>query len=251
MATSEIRIGDLPQVAPTSGAPAVPRTIGLRSCVFAGLVVLGCATAYARVPVQTVTGRSAYREMVRRAAQEHGAPADLADAVAQIESGYDPRVVGTVGEVGLMQVRPQTASMLGFRGSAADLAKPEANVRYGVRYLAKAWRLAGGDVCRALAKYRAGHGSERISPLSQTYCRRARTHLASIGSPLAIGMTIPAKDSGRASPRVAGAVLAKARGCGRGTAACSRVFWAAHEARVRAISMRIVAQWRARGARRV
>ena len=89
-----------------------------------------------------------------------GLPADIADAVVQVESNYNPRVIGGVGEIGLMQIRPQTAAMLGFRGSAEDLAKPEVNIHYGVTYLSKAWRLANGDLCRTLMKYRAGHGEE-------------------------------------------------------------------------------------------
>jgi hypothetical protein len=36
-------------------------------------------------------------------------------------------------------------------------------------------------------KYRAGHGEERMTPLSVEYCRRVRTHLAAIGSPFAAG----------------------------------------------------------------
>src|SRR5215207_9904448 len=63
----------------------------------------------------------------------------------------------------------------------------ETNVRLGVAYLARAWQLANGDVCRALMKYRAGWGEERMTPLSVEYCRRARGHLAAIGSPLADG----------------------------------------------------------------
>ena len=42
-------------------------------------------------------------------------------------------------------------------------------------------------MCRALMKYRAGHGEERMSPLSAEYCRRARGYLAAIGSPLVQG----------------------------------------------------------------
>jgi hypothetical protein len=53
-----------------------------------------------------------------------------------------------------------------------------------VGYLAKAWRLADGDLCRALTKYRAGHGSDRMSALSIEYCRRARQHLAAVGAQL-------------------------------------------------------------------
>jgi hypothetical protein len=51
-----------------------------------------------------------------------------------------------------------------------------------VSYLAKAWRLAGGDLCQALMKYRAGHSSREMSSLSVEYCRRARVHLAAIGA---------------------------------------------------------------------
>jgi hypothetical protein len=61
-----------------------------------------------------------------------------------------------------------------------------------VMYLARAWQLADGNLCRALMKYRAGHGEERMTPLSVEYCRRVRSHLATIGSPLGAG-AVPAK----------------------------------------------------------
>src|SRR5258707_12247174 len=91
-----------------------------------------------------------------------------------------------------MQIRPETAAMLGFRGSAEDLAKPETNIHYGVTYLSKAWRLANGDLCRTLMKYRAGHAEEVMTKRSVNYCNRARNHLAGLGSPLATGTTPPA-----------------------------------------------------------
>jgi hypothetical protein len=43
-------------------------------------------------------------------------------------------------------------------------------------------------------KYRAGWGEERMPPLSVEYCRRARQHLAAIGSPLGIGAMPPATE---------------------------------------------------------
>src|SRR5215210_3993446 len=137
---------------------------------------------------QTYTkARSTYLPLITRAAEERGLPPALADAVAKIESGFNPNVVGGVGEVGLMQIRPETAAMLGYKGGVTGLFEPETNVRFGVAYLARAWQLANGDVCRALMKYRAGWGEERMTPLSVEYCRRARGHLAAIGSPLAGG----------------------------------------------------------------
>src|SRR3954468_1988424 len=138
-------------------------------------------------------GRSTHLALITREAQQQGLPPAVADAVAQVESAYNPNAVGGVGEVGLMQILPSTAAMLGYRGPISGLFEPETNVRYSVAYLAGAWRLTGGDLCRTLMKYRAGHGEERMTPLSVEYCRRARGHLAAIGSPLA-DEAQPAKD---------------------------------------------------------
>jgi soluble lytic murein transglycosylase-like protein len=193
--------------------------------------------------------RAAVRAMLEQEVRKTGLPADIADAVVQVESNYNPSVVGGVGEIGLMQIRPQTAAMLGFRGSAEDLAKPEVNIHYGVTYLSKAWRLADGDLCRTLMKYRAGHGEEVMTPRSVNYCKRARNHLAALGSPLATGAAtppaiIPASVLANNQPQSLAIspkdVYAQYR---QGTPAASRAFWAVHEARVRAIKARIEARW--------
>ena len=76
--------------------------------------------------------------VVEQEVRKTGLPADVADAVVQVESNYDPSVIGGVGEIGLMQIRPGTAAMLGFRGSTEELAKPEINIHYGIAYLTKA-----------------------------------------------------------------------------------------------------------------
>jgi soluble lytic murein transglycosylase-like protein len=139
--------------------------------------------------------RSAYLPAIADEAAANGVPPALVDAVVRIESRYNPAAVGRVGEIGLMQVRPKTAELLGFRGTSAELAQPQTNLRYGVGYLAKAWRLASGDLCRTLMKYRAGHGSETMSALSVEYCRRARLHLASVGVSYAALVAAPAHAS--------------------------------------------------------
>ena len=194
-------------------------------------------------------GRRAYLGLVTREAQARGLPPDVADAVATVESAYEPAAVGGVGEVGLMQVRPSTAAMLGHKGTVAELGVPETNIRFGVAYLARAWQLAGGDLCRALMKYRAGHGEERMTPLSVEYCRRARVHLAAIGSPLGDAplpaVAGPAAQSpGRPHAR---AVYrsAKVQAPGTPDAASERNLrlakrlWAEHVERVRRIDARI------------
>jgi hypothetical protein len=130
-------------------------------------------------PRRDPPGRSHYIYLVRAEARTTALPAEIADVVAYVESGYDPVRIGNAGEIGLMQVRPSTARMLGFRGSAAELFNPAKNVHYGVLYLAQAWRLAKGDLCRALMKYRAGHGTENMTLKSTDYCSRAKAYLAS------------------------------------------------------------------------
>lgn len=194
------------------------------------------------------SGRSAFLPLISSEARARGLPPEVADAVARVESNYNPGVVGGVGERGLMQVLPSTATMLGFRGSAQDLADPATNIRLGVTYLAGAWKLANGDLCRALMKYRAGHNEERMSALSVEYCRRAKSHLAALGSPLGAG-ALPAVTLG--SPflgstavgpgrvrvrRIAGRLMRV--GAPR-TAGVSRQFWAMHTARIRAIEARL------------
>ena len=139
------------------------------------------------MPQAYTPGRKAHLATIRREAEQVGLPPDVADAVAQVESSYNTGAVGGVGEVGLMQIRPTTAAMLGYRGTLTGLFEPETNIRYGVAYLGRAWQLAEGNLCRALMKYRAGHGEERMTPLSVEYCRRVRTHLAVIGSPIGAG----------------------------------------------------------------
>ncbi len=122
-----------------------------------------------------------YRSLIQKEAARTGLAPEIAEAVMAVESGYNPAAIGGVGEIGLMQILPSTARMLGFVGSNADLAVPETNIRYGVTYLARAWQLAGGDLCTAVMKYRAGHGESRFSYLSVNYCLAVRSKLGARG----------------------------------------------------------------------
>lgn len=142
--------------------------------------------AGAATPVSPQAGAAAadeteIRALIRAAAAENGIPSEVAEAVAEVESGYNPKAVGGVGEIGLMQVLPSTARMLGFRAPLPELFEPETNVRYGVRYLGEAWRRTGQDICGTVMKYRAGHGETRFSQRSVAYCVRVRAILAARG----------------------------------------------------------------------
>lgn len=206
---------------------------------------------------ETPASRAAIRKIIERETAKTNLPADIAEAVVFVESGYNPTVIGAVGEIGLMQVRPETAAMLGFRGSNAELAEPDINIHYGVLYLSRAWRLTGGDLCRALMKYRAGHGEEAMTPRSQVYCNRARNRLAAMNSRALDPEVTAVSDS---APRPAPAAPAPAKQASpskvsmppkavyaryrQGTAAASRAYWAAHEARISQIKARIEARYK-------
>ena len=126
--------------------------------------------------------------LVQAEAARQGVPPELADAVAMVETGYTENAVGTSGEIGLMQVMPATALMLGFTDTTDKLFDPATNIHYGVAYLARAWAASGGNACRALMKYRAGVGEESYSPLSIRYCQRAGAWLSAQNSPLGVNV---------------------------------------------------------------
>jgi hypothetical protein len=154
--------------------------------VFALIAAAFCAGgASARPPSgELYSGKDLYRHLGEAAASLNKIPFAIVDAVMHVESGYNPQARGDVGEVGLMQIRPATADMMGFKGSPQALTKPETNIAYGTQYLAEAWRLSNQDICTTVMKYRAGHGETRFSVKSVEYCKRVRIHLASIGFPV-------------------------------------------------------------------
>ena len=209
----------------------------MRPVLFSALLLALLGSHPARADV--AGPRATYAALMREEARKAGLPFDVADAVMAIESGYDPTRIGGVGEVGLMQVLPSTAAMMGFRGTPAALADPATNIHYGVTYLAGAWRKADGDLCRALMKYRAGHGESVMTPLSVTYCERARAHLASLGSALAAGVA-PRPDVGAPGRTARGARAPRLTGA---------AFWAAHTVRIARLNAAVERRWKRIAAR--
>ena len=123
--------------------------------------------------------RNKFSPLIERYALENGVPVELAHAMIEIESRFRPGVRGLAGEVGLMQIKPATARMVGFRGSAKALYDPETNIKYGMRYLAKAYQLGSKNgVCGTILKYNAGHGARRMNPISRRYCQKVKAVFA-------------------------------------------------------------------------
>lgn len=92
---------------------------------------------------------------IARKAKQMGIDPKLAVALAYRESRLNPNTKnGTSGEIGLMQVMPNTAEIMGF--SVDDLKDPSKNIEIGLTYL-KQGLDKFGDPMLAVAGYNAGH----------------------------------------------------------------------------------------------
>ncbi len=102
------------------------------------------------IPSWRGTYRGEHLATARSAARQHGVPEELFLRLVQQESGWNETAVSAKGAVGLAQLMPDTAALLGI--DASDAAQ---NLDAGARYLRTqydrfgSWRLA-------LAAYNAG-----------------------------------------------------------------------------------------------
>ncbi len=111
-------------------------------------------TASRSTPRERRVGSGSYDAMIRSVARTAGLPPGLVKAVIATESNFDPGAVSNRGALGLMQLMPATAEMLGVE----DPMHAEANLLGGVRYL-KDLLDRYGSVSNALAAYNAGPGA--------------------------------------------------------------------------------------------
>ena len=155
-----------------SGAAAVPTTNAghripesVRSSVARNREVLAG---------RSVPSKPEVRSMVAATARKHGVSPSLAVAVAYHESGFQQRVVSGVNAIGVMQVLPSTARVLGQQyGMELDLLDTRDNVTAGVLLLRQLQRSTGSDD-RTLAAYYQGLGSisrKGLLPQTHTYIR--------------------------------------------------------------------------------
>lgn len=92
---------------------------------------------------------------VQHVAAAYGVDPRLVMAVITQESGGNPNARSDAGALGLMQLMPGTAAMLGV----TDPLNPTQNLEGGVAYLAMLLRKYHGNVALALAAYNAGPGA--------------------------------------------------------------------------------------------
>ncbi len=106
-------------------------------------------------PIVAYSGsrRSEFLPTARAAAERHGIPVDLFYRLINQESRWNPGAVSSAGALGLAQLMPGTADLLGVNPN-----DPQQNLDGGARYLRMMYDQFG-DWRLALAAYNAGPGA--------------------------------------------------------------------------------------------
>jgi soluble lytic murein transglycosylase-like protein len=109
------------------------------------------------------------RALIRKWAATYEIPESLLHRQIQRESGYNP-AARNGPYYGLMQILPQTARGMGYRGTPAGLLDPDTNLQFGAKYLRGAWLVSGGNEDKAMTWYAKGYYYEakRLGLLRET-----------------------------------------------------------------------------------
>lgn len=130
--------------------------------IVGALAVVALAGLYGPASYQRIFHPLKHQALIARYAAQNRVDPYLVAAVIDSESSFREDVVSSAGAVGLMQVKPSTASAVarteGITGrmDTAALSDASTNIRIGTAYLAELISRYGGDVTLALAAYNAG-----------------------------------------------------------------------------------------------
>lgn len=96
------------------------------------------------------------RKQINHYADLYQVPRGLVHRLAIRESTHRPSARNGP-YYGLLQILPQTARTMGFRGHPDELLNADVNLKYAVKYLRGAWLLSDGDWDRAIMWYAKGY----------------------------------------------------------------------------------------------
>jgi soluble lytic murein transglycosylase-like protein len=100
--------------------------------------------------------------IIREMAPSYGVPTWFALRIANVESGFNPYARGRAGEIGVYQLKCQTARGMGFEGNCSALTDARTNVRWGLKHLSLAITSSGGNLKLAASKHNGGLGRKSL-----------------------------------------------------------------------------------------
>ncbi len=122
--------------------------------------------------------KTPYRATVAKISCRVGVDPRLTEAIILTESKNNPHIIKKEWDgkrsYGLMQIKMETARMMGFHGSPKKLLSPWINIYYGTRYL-KAQMRTFHFVWDAVSGYNAGHSlwrTQRLHYMNSRYVNR-------------------------------------------------------------------------------
>ena len=123
-----------------------------------------------KVFLRSTSKKSSYQiiQLINQIAVQHDIDPELVNAVARVESNFNPRAVSPKGALGVMQLLPSTAN----RFDVHDVYDPKQNIEGGVRYLKFLRSMFSGNIPLMLAAYNAGENAVKkyngVPPYTET-----------------------------------------------------------------------------------
>jgi soluble lytic murein transglycosylase-like protein len=136
------------------------------------LAIAGLAACGVRREETQPSGPAEVNRLITQYADIYDIPESLLHRVVKRESNYNP-AARNGPYYGLMQILPQTAHTMGYRGEPQGLLDAETNLKYAGKYLRGAWLVSRGNEDRAVMWYARGYYYEakRMGLLEETGLR--------------------------------------------------------------------------------
>ncbi|MBB2972060.1 soluble lytic murein transglycosylase-like protein [Mesorhizobium sp. RMAD-H1] len=194
---------DLPSLLPCEAARLSSLRNLVAALVLCPLALSACTTAKNEQPkpaaaqeqkadAQASETRSGVDGLIAKYAAAYNVPEALVRRVVARESRFNPSARNGA-HWGLMQIRHDTARTMGYSGPARGLLDAETNLKYGVKYLAGAYLVAGGNEAQAVRLYSRGYyyDAKRKGLLEETGLK-AQAFSAEPAAPAAIPLPMDA-----------------------------------------------------------